>query len=138
MCILVRDHTLGYDISTHCAGPPSSVARRVINSTAVELSWRAEQYLPPAVTIQRYSIRVLNTSDPRSPQILQTSTEEGAPDENGILSHVFNFERELSPCTQITFSVTSTSSVGTSPPSNVTWERLRDGLWLLLQFCYSV
>ena len=104
------------------AGAPSGLTRRVINSTSVEISWRAEQYLPPTVTLQHYTISAHNTSDPRSPQQLQTVVEEGAPDDSGVYSRVFNFDRELSPCSQITFSVTSTSYIGTSLPSNVTWE----------------
>ena len=94
---------------------------REVNSTSVQLTW-SESFVPANVTIERYTISVVNTSLPEAHELLETIIHEDPPISDDLFSRVFNFDRGLTQCTQITFSVTSTSSIGTSPPSNVTWE----------------
>ena len=106
-------------------GSPANVSRRVLNSTSVQLTWY-ESFTPPNVTIERYTVSVFNTSKPQLHQLLEEYDDEGPPADSGLYSQTFNFEGGLTTCTQITFSVTSTSTIGTSPPSNVTWEMLID------------
>ena len=106
-------------------GSPANVSRRVLNSTSVQLTWY-ESFTPTNVTIERYTVSVFNTSKPQSHQLLEEYNDEGPPADSGLYSHTFNFDRGLTTCTQITFSVTSTSTIDTSPPSNVTWEMLVD------------
>lgn len=103
------------------SGLPSNVTRHVLNSTSIEVTW-SESFVPPTVTLERYSISVFNTSEPNNHRQIDTRTNVGPPTSNGLYSQIFNFDQELTQCTQITFSVTSTSSIGTSPPSNVSWE----------------
>ena len=105
------------------SGPPSNVTLRELNSTSIEIIW-SESFVPPTVTLERYSITVFNTSEPSNhQQQIDIISDVGTPTSDGRYSRIFSFGQGLTQCTQITFSVTSTSSIGTSPASNVSWER---------------
>ena len=128
-CCLIPSCTLCVNLTI--SGSPSNVTLRELNSTSVELTW-SETFAPPTVTIQSYTVTVFNTSEPESPQILAYYITEATATESGLYSYTYNLGEEPTQCTQIVFSVTSTSSVGTSPPSNVTWESTFDdseGSW---------
>ena len=105
------------------SGPPSNVTLRELNSTSVEVTW-SESFFPPTVTLERYSITVFNTSGSSNhQQQIYFISDVGPPTSDGRYSRIFSFGQGLAQCTQITFSVTSISSIGTSPASNVSWER---------------
>ena len=82
--------------------------------------------MPPTVTVQGYSLDIFNTSNPDRGQhlLLDRVSDVGPPGSNGRYSYIFVFDKEPTQCMQITFSVTSLSSVGTSSPSNATWEKI--------------
>ena len=103
------------------SGPPFNVTLHELNSTAVKVTW-SESFVPPTVTLERYSAMVFNTSEPNNHQLIKTVTEVEPPTGGSLYSQIFSFDQGLTQCTQITFSVTLTSSIGTSPASNVSWE----------------